>query len=161
MLRLAQTDRKWGNTLIGNSKISKISSHGCLITALCCIWSKFYHTPKDKNMLRPDEIATRWTFVAVKDDPDPKYLLWSSVDDGMKFIWRNFGYAPTKLMEDPVTHLVATEREILKDYMNSENYGVVFQVKTKSGGQHWCAGVSYGVLGVVANECTEDDETQV
>ena len=153
MLNIWQRDPKWRHTLIGKSK-TEIGEAGCLICALCDLWSKFHYGPKQKIYLRPDEASKEWIFGVLRDsdgkiiDKEPKYLYWAQTDfDGMQFVWRNYGYNPTGLMEDPETGLIEIESELIRKYLNSSNYGVVFRVVTKSGGEHWVAGWKWNIFG--------------
>lgn len=152
MLRLRQGDPRWGNVRIGRSR-STLATNGCLITALTMIWSKFHYGPKNRSYLRPDEAAKNWTFGSVPGDQTLKYLYWNKANfDGMEFVWRNFGYSPTKLMDHPETGLVEVEGNIIKRYLRSEDYGVVFQLQTKLGEEHWVAGVNTSVIGMACND---------
>jgi hypothetical protein len=101
----------------------------------------------------PDRAATHWKFVSVIGDSDPKYLSWTKTQfNGMKFIWRNFGYEPGKLMEDPVTKEKDMTLNILRKYAAHRDYGVVFQVLNWKGGQHWLAAEGKAILGWAAND---------
>jgi hypothetical protein len=102
------------------------------------IESKFDHL----NYTRPDEAARTWVFVAVAGDNDPKYLSWTKTKfKNMDFVWRNFGYSPDLIIDDPITKEKDLQINILKKYTKHPDYGVIFQVLNSKGGQHWIAGV--------------------
>jgi len=149
MLRLNQADPRWGKIKIGKSKFS-ISSNGCLITALCMIWSKFHYT--GKSFLRPDEAVREWKFTGIAGDTDPRYLVWSSISSGMKFIWREFGWSPDKIIKDPVTGENDLTFNIVKKYMKHPDYGIVLKVINSKGNQHWVAGVGKSIFGWAGND---------
>ncbi len=139
MLRLSQRDKKWAKDKIGKSK-STIGGNGCLITSLCMLISKFYPERGFKHYYTPAEASRDWKFVKVKGDSDPKYLAWTSINNsGIEFKWRSYGYEPDRVIQDPITREYAREREIMRKYINSKDYGVTIQVRTKKGGQHWLA----------------------
>ena len=152
MLRLKQGDKKWGKTLIGDSK-SKISTNGCLIVSLCMLISKFYPERGFKNYYSPLEASRDWTYISIPEDTDPKYLVWKSINgSGIKFVWRNYGYQPDRMITDPVTGTKDLEFNILKKYMNHPDYGVTLRVLTLRNNQHWLAGVGKSLLGWAAND---------
>lgn len=147
MLNIWQRSPLWKDTPIGKSK-DTIGESGCLISALCSTWSKFHYNPKNRKYLRPDEAVKEWEFTSIEGDKDPKYIVWNSINDsGMEFVWREYGYNPTGLMEDPETHLVEVQGDLLKKWLKSSNYGVVFRVQTRSGGEHWLAGWRWSITG--------------
>jgi hypothetical protein len=115
------------------------------------IWSKFHYT--GGSYLRPDEAVKEWEFTGVKDDPDPRYLIWSSIDDsGMKFKHREFGWSPDKIIEDPVTGESDLTFNIVKKYMKHPDYGIALKVINSKGNQHWLAGVGKSVFNWAAND---------
>lgn len=143
MVRTSQRDKRWSDIKIGHSK-STLGTNGCLITSLCMIHSKFF----PKGYTTPDEAAKQWKFVSVQGDSDPKYLDWKNTKfDRMEFVWRNWGYSPDSLMSDPITKTSDIEMNIIKRLLNSDDYGVVFQVLTKNNTQHWLAGWKWGMFG--------------
>jgi hypothetical protein len=152
MLRLSQRDKKWASEKIGKSK-STLGGNGCLITSLCMVLSKFYPERGFTHYYTPLEAARDWKYVAVAGDSDPKYLAWTSINNsGMKFVWRNYGYQPDRLIEDPITKESDIEFNVLKKYMKHPDYGVVLQVINSKGNQHWLAGVGKAVLNWAAND---------
>jgi hypothetical protein len=114
------------------------------------IWSKFY--PRGK--FYPDEASKLWKFVRIDRDPQPRYLSWTGTNfDGMEFMWRNWDFIPNQLIKDPRREdTFIRQIHLLKECCSSEDYGVVFKVVTKSGGEHWLAGVGKSVLGWATND---------
>ena len=150
MLRLKQNDPRWGNLKIGKSKYT-IGTNGCLITSVCMLWSKFHYTGDD--YLTPAEAVKEWEFTAVEGDPDPRYLVWKSINySGMKFIWRELGWNPEKLITDPVTGEKDLTFNIVKKYMKHPDYGIALKVINSKGEQHWLAGVGKSVFNWAAND---------
>ena len=136
MQRYSQQDPAWGDCRIGSSR-SRLKDVGCLITALCMVHSKFY----PKNPITPDTAAKTWNFVGIPGDKTMKYLDWANTDFyGMEFIHRSWDYIPER------------DNKQLKNWMKSKEYGVVFQVLTRGGGQHWVAGVGKSIFGWAAND---------
>lgn len=145
MLNLAQQDPRWGNEKIGESK-SKISSLGCLLTAICDLHSKFYY--KGDEYLRPDTMAKKCDFVSTSSDPEPHYLVWKSVEQfDLKFVWRQYTWKPKEFMVSPLTNEKVVTIELLKELSRRSDYGVLIQVETKSGGNHWMAMWQWNILG--------------
>jgi len=152
MLRLCQRDKKWRYNFLGKSK-STIGGHGCLVTSLCMLISKFYPERGFKHYYTPLEASRDWKFVRIPNDSDPKYLAWNSINkSGVKFIWRNYGYQPDRLIEDPITHEANLEINILKKYMNHKDYGVTLQVLTLRNNQHWLAGIGKSLIKWACND---------
>jgi len=152
MLRLNQRSKLWGSKTIGASKTT-LSKSGCLITSLCMVLSKFFPERGFTHFYTPAEAARDWTYVPVAGDSDPKYLAWTSINkSGMKFVWRNYGYQPDRLIQDPITGSKDLEFNILKKYMKDPDYGVVLQVINSRGNQHWLAGVGKAVFKWAAND---------
>ena len=124
-----------------------------MICTLIMLISKFYPERGFEHYYSPLEANRDWKFVRIAGDPDPKYLAWKSINkSGVKFIWRNYGYQPDRLILDPVTQKKDLEFNILKKYMSHKDYGVAIQVLTLRGKQHWLAGVGKGVLSWVAHD---------
>lgn len=153
MIRISQNkDDRWKDLKIGKSKYN-IGSNGCLVTALCMILSKFYPERGYKHFYTPAEAVRDWKFTTVPDDDDPRYLVWSSINNSdMEFIWRKYAYQPDKLMIDPVTGEKDLEFEIVKKYASHPDYGIVVQVINSKGNQHWCALEGKSVFGWAAND---------
>lgn len=146
MLRLAQQDPKWGNLNIQDSKYT-VGSNGCLITSICMIISKFYPERGFEHFYSPAEAVRDWDFTSVPGDSDPRYLVWNSINEsGIKFVWRQYNYQPDRLMFDPVTGEKDLEINILKKYVQSDDYGVVIQVLNSKGGQHWLAAWKWNIF---------------
>ena len=151
MLNLNQKNPLWSDTIIGLS-VSNLGGNGCLITALCDIWSKFHYNPKNKKYLRPDQAVKEWVFTAVRDNLDPRYLLWTSINhSGMKFIWRQNSWKPKELMTDPETNEKMLMGDLVAKYARHKDYGVVMRVQTKYG-QHWIACNGRSILGWSGND---------
>jgi len=152
MLNLSQRNPLWADTIIGLSA-SDLGGNGCLITALCDIWSKFYYNPKNKKYLRPDQAVKEWVFTAIAGDSDPRYLVWSSINhSGMKFIWRQNSWKPKEFMVDPVTGEKELMGDLVAKYARHKDYGVVFQVINSKGNQHWIAVISKSFFGWACND---------
>jgi hypothetical protein len=153
MLRLSQNkDSRWKDIKIGKSKYT-IGTNGCLIVSLCMILSKFYPERGFEHFYTPAEAVRDWKFTGVTGDPDPRYLVWSSINNsGMKFIWRKYNYMPDSFIEDPVTKETDLESNILKKYASSKDYGVVMQVINSKGNQHWVALEWKSLIGWVGND---------
>ena len=129
----SQRDKRWKNVKIGESK-STIGGHGCCLCSALMVLSKFYPF----HNLTPDLVASLWKFVAIQDDPDPKYISWTQAKfKGMKFLWRNGDFQPERIITDPRTGLDMTEEAILKNSCASRDYGVIIQVRNPDGSQHW------------------------
>jgi len=119
-----------------------------LICTLIMLISKFYPERGFEHYYSPLEANRDWKFVRIAGDPDPKYLAWKSINkSGVKFIWRNYGYQPDRLILDPVTKKKDLEFNILRKYVNSKKYGVAIQVLTRKGKQHWLACWKWNIFG--------------
>jgi len=116
------------------------------------VLSKLYPERGFACFYTPEEAARDWQYVALGNDPDPRYLDYIKSKEGfkkagMEFVWRNTSYFPDKAIKDPVTGEYIMEKEVLKKYMNAKNFGICFRVKTKTGGQNWLAGKGGGLFG--------------
>ena len=128
MRRLSQRDPRWSEVMIGSSR-STLGLYGCLITALCMIYSKFHpFGPK----INPDAAAKDWSYSVDLVDWRTNYV-------GMSFVERVHTYVPTR------------DDAQIKKYCQSEDYGVVLQVQTGSG-LHWVAAVGKSTLGWATND---------
>jgi len=88
----------------------------------------------------PDLLAKELTFVPVSGDADPRYLDWIQSREALEKYGIKF---------EERARYTSYEYERLKGIMNSATMGVIFQVQTKSGGQHWVYGWKPGILGPV------------
>ena len=116
MKRYHQLDNRWASNTIGKTKLT-LGRWGCLICALCTLWSRFYR----KGSLIPPEAAKEWKFT--KDG----LLIWSTDFDGIKFIKRGYGKPDKSTMKAHTT----------------KNDGMVIQVNNN----HWVFLYYYGFWG--------------
>jgi hypothetical protein len=116
------------------------------------IISKFF--PKRDMFFTPLDAVKAWKFTTVPGDPDPRYLIWKSINKtgGAEFIWRQYNYMADRIIYDPITGISDMEVNIIKKYVKLDNYGVVMHVITNKGFDHWVALSGKSIMGWAAND---------
>lgn len=91
VLPLSQRDPRWGNKLLGFSKL-KIKDYGCTLTSLTCLINYLYKTD-----YTPDQVNEYLKRANAFSGP---LIVWSRVPvafSKLKFIWRGYNYDNAKV----------------------------------------------------------------
>ncbi len=105
----SQIDPRWGRTTIGYTPF-RIEKWGCTLTSLCMLLTKFY----PELVYLPSEAAKEWVY-----DEQAKIVWTKSKFPGIKFVYRDFGYNKSKVVE----------------FATNSGKGVLLEVN----GNHWVA----------------------
>ena len=131
MIRYSQNSPRWERVKLGQSSLT-VGGHGCLITCIAMILTKFYpkHKYPKRKQWTPDKLARFLDFT----DDDYKYggglILWQKNIKkfrqlGLDFVGRYRSFDHEKDIEK------------INKFSKSEKYAPILEVRTKRGGRHW------------------------